>query len=65
MLMNAVGIDIAKWKSVMMALRPINEAVLKARQYPHTEAGLGQMTLASLGSGEDTRVIRPQAGIMS
>ena len=35
--MNAVGIDVSKGKSVMMALRPMGEVVLKAREYPHTD----------------------------
>lgn len=38
--MNAVGIDVAKGKSMMMALRPMNEVALKAREYLHTKIGL-------------------------
>ena len=49
--MNAIGIDAAKGKSMMMALRPMNEVALKAREYPHTEVGLEQMALAILGLG--------------
>ncbi len=60
--MNAVGIDVAKGKSMMMALRPMNEVVLKAREYPHTEVGLEQMALAILGLGEDTRAIMEATG---
>ena len=60
--MNAVGIDVAKGKSMMMALRPMNEVALKAREYPHTEVGLEQMALAILGLGEDTRVIMEATG---
>ena len=55
--MNAVGIDVSKGKSMMMALRPMNQVVLKPREYPHTEVGLEQMALAILGLGEDTWVI--------
>lgn len=41
--MNAVGIDVSKGKSMMMALQPMNQVVLKPREYPHTEVGLEQM----------------------
>lgn len=41
--MNAVGIDVSKGKSMMMALQPMNQVVLKPREYPHTEVGLDQM----------------------
>ncbi len=50
--MNAVGIDVSKGKSMMMALRPMNEVALKAREYPHTEVGLEQMALAILAWGK-------------
>ena len=60
--MNAVGIDVSKGKSMMMALRPMNQVVLKPREYPHTEVGLEQMALAILGLGEDTRVIMEATG---
>jgi len=60
--MNAVGIDVAKGKSMMMALRPMNEVALKAREYPHTEVGLEQMAMDILGLGEDTRVIMEATG---
>ena len=60
--MNAVGIDVSKGKSMMMALRPMNEVALKAREYPHTEVGLEQMALAILGLGEDTRVLMEATG---
>ena len=35
--MNAVGIDVSKGKSMMMALRPMNEIALKAREYIPSE----------------------------
>ena len=41
--MNAVGIDVSKGESMMIALQPINQVVLKPREYPHTEVGLEQM----------------------
>ena len=60
--MNAVGIDVSKGKSMMMALQPMNQVVLKPKEYPHTEIGLEQMALAILGLGEDTRVIMEATG---
>ena len=48
--MNAVGIDVSKEKSVIMALQTMSKDVLKlkTREYPHTEVGLEQMALAIL-----------------
>ena len=60
--MNAVGIDVSKGKSMMVALQPMNKVVLKPREYPHTEVGLEQMALAIPGLGEDTRVIMEATG---
>ena len=60
--MNAVGIDVSKGKSMMMALQPINQVVLKPKEYPHTEVGLEQMAHAILRLGEDTRVIMEATG---
>ena len=44
--MNAVGIDVSKGKSMMMALQPMNKVALKPKEYPHTRVGLEQMALA-------------------
>ena len=60
--MNAVGIDISKGKSMMMALQPMNQVVLKPKEYLHTEVGLEQMAHAILRLGEDTRVIMEATG---
>ena len=60
--MNAVGIDVSKGKSMMMALQPMNQVVLKPREYPHTEVGLDQMAHDILRLGEDTRVIMEATG---
>ena len=60
--MNAVGIDVSKGKSMMMALRPMNQVVLKPREYSHTKAGLGQMAHDILRLGEETRVIMEATG---
>ena len=60
--MNAVGIDVSKGKSMMMALQPMNQVVLKPREYPHTVVGLEQMAHAILRLGEDTRVIMEATG---
>ena len=60
--MNAVGIDVSKGKSMMMALQPMNQVVLKPREYPHTVFGLEQMAHAILRLGEDTRMIIEATG---
>ena len=60
--MNAVGIDVSKGKSMMMALQPMNQVVLKPKEYPHTEVGLNQMAHAILRLGKDTRVIMEATG---
>ena len=60
--MNAVGIDVSKGKSMMMVLQPMNQVVLKPREYPHTVVGLEQMAHAILRLGEDTRVIMEATG---
>ena len=60
--MVAVGIDVSKGKSMMMALQPMNQVVLKPREYPHTVVGLEQMAHAILRLGEDTRVIMEATG---
>lgn len=38
-----VGIDGSKRKSMMMALQPMNQVVLKPGEYPNIEADLDQM----------------------
>ena len=60
--MNAVGIDVSKGKSMMMALQPMNQVVLKPREYSHTKAGLGQMAHDILRLGEETWVIMEATG---
>ncbi len=60
--MNAVGIDVSKGKSMMMALQPMNQVVLKPREYLHNAVGLEQMALAILGLGEDTRAVMEATG---
>jgi len=60
--MNAVGIDVSKGKSMMAALRPMGEVVLKPREYAHDEIGLERMALDILALGEDTRVVMEATG---
>ena len=43
--MNAVGIDVSKGKSMVAALRPMGEVVLRPREYIHDEVGLERMAL--------------------
>ena len=60
--MNVVGIDVSKGKSIMIALQPMNQVVLKPKEYPHTEVGLDQIAHDILRLGEDTRVIMEATG---
>ena len=60
--MNAVGIDVSKGKSMVAALRPMDEVALLPREFLHTELGLEQMVDAILMLGEDTRVIMEATG---
>lgn len=60
--MNAVGIDVSKGKSMVAALRPMGEVALLPKEYPHSAAGLEQMTCDIMALGEDTRVIMEATG---
>ncbi|RKJ61877.1 IS110 family transposase [Butyricicoccus sp. 1XD8-22] len=60
--MNAVGIDVLKGKSMMVALRPMGETALTPREYPHTEIGLERMARDILALGENTRVLMEVTG---
>ena len=60
--MNAVGIDISKGNSMMAALRPMGEVVLKPREYTNDEVGLERMALGILALGEYTRVVMETTG---
>ena len=61
-IMNAVGIDVSKGKSMMAALRPMGEVALPPKEYPHTEVGLERMALDILALGEDTRALMEATG---
>lgn len=64
--MNAVEIDVSEGKSMIAALRPMDEVALRPRECPHTAAGLERMALAILYLGEDTKAfIEATGGIMS
>ena len=60
--MIAIGIDVSKGKSMMMAMQPMNQVVRKAKEYSHTRVGLEQMAHDILSLGEDTRVIMDATG---
>ena len=60
--MNAVGIDVSKGKSMVVALRPMGEVALLPQEFLHTEVGLEQMAYAILALGEDTRVVMEATG---
>ena len=56
-IMNTVGIDVLKGKSIMAVRRSTGEVALLSKEYPHTEVGLEQMAL-----GEDTRAVMEATG---
>ena len=60
--MNAVGIDISKGKSMVVALRPMGEVAFLLWEFLHTEVGLEQMAYTIIALGEDTRVIMESTG---
>ena len=60
--MNAVGSDVSKEKSMVVALRPMGEVALLPQEFLHTEVGLEQMAYAIIVRGEDTRVIMEATG---
>ena len=41
--MNSVGIDVSKGRSMVAALRPMGELVLRPTEYLHTEIGLERL----------------------
>ena len=60
--MNAVGIDVSKGTSTVMALRPLGEVALKLREVPHTAADLERLGHDIISLGENTRVIMEATG---
>ena len=60
--MNAVGIDVSKGKSMVVALRPMGEVVLLPKEYSHSDVGLEQMACAIIALGQDTRVVMEATG---
>ena len=61
-IMNAVGIDISKGKSMVAALRPMGEVAMMPREFPHTKAGLKEMADAITALGDNTRVVMEATG---
>ena len=49
--MNAVGSDVSKEKSMVVALRPMGEVALLPQEFLHTEVGLEQMAYAIIVRG--------------
>lgn len=59
---NSVGIDVSKGKSMVAILRLMGEVVMLPREYPHTAAGLCQLSADIRSLGENTRVIMEATG---
>ena len=61
-MMNSVGIDVSKGKSMVAALRPMGELVLRPTEYLHTEIELERLAYDILALGEDTRLVTETTG---
>lgn len=59
---NSVGIDVSKGKSMVAILRPMGEVVMLPTEYPHTVAGLCQLSADIRSLGDDTRVVMEATG---
>jgi transposase len=60
--MNAVGIDVSKGKSVIAALRPVGDVVIKPFEMTHDYCNLEKLGYQIIGLGENTRVIMEATG---
>ena len=60
--MNAVGIDVSKGKSMVVALRSMGEVSITPREIPHTMIGLKTLVNLISALGDDTRVIMEATG---
>jgi len=60
--MNAVGIDISKGKSMVAAMRPAGEVLVKPFEVSHGEDDLKELSTKILSYGENTRVIMEATG---
>jgi len=61
-LLNSVGIDVSKGKSMVAALRQWGEVTITPREIPHTNVGLERLGYDIISLGEDTRVIMEATG---
>lgn len=62
MLMNAVGIDVAKGKSMVAAMRPFGEVVAKPFEVRHTTSELRKLADYLKSLDGETRVIMEYTG---
>jgi len=60
--MNAVGIDVAKGKSMVAALRPLGEVAIPPREIIHNTTALKRLGTHILALGADTRVVMEATG---
>jgi transposase len=60
--MNSVGIDESKGKSMVAALRPMDEIAITPREFPHTKVDIERLCYDIISLGEDTRVIMGATG---
>ena len=60
--MNAIGIDVSKWRRMVAALRPMGEVALLPQEFLHTEVGLEQTACAIIVLEEDARVVMETTG---
>lgn len=60
--MNAIGIDVSKGKSMVVALRPQGEVVFAPREVSHSAVALNDLAHQIIELGENTRVIMEATG---
>ena len=60
--MNAVGIDVSKGKSMVVALRPMGEVVISPKEFLHTASSLKELCAEIVALGSDTKVVMEATG---
>lgn len=61
-MMNAVGIDVSKGKSMVSLLRPYGQAVGDSRQFRHTSDGVDKLIKQLLSFDGETRIVLEHTG---
>ena len=62
MLMNAVGIDVSKGKSMVTVMRPFGEVVISPYEVQHIDSELNKLATQLKSLDGETRVIMESTG---